>query len=266
MLISISTERGSTNTVELFVRGIYAESSFFGYTSYLHRRTLNRLKNVPEETVNEIGVYLTDPFKDSEDSAIMVEDLLQNSYPTFGVVENRHEYNAAAARDRSKRHYGVVTVSAQLDEINDLISAISIIAGVTIVMFLGITIVGVSNTFTMIVWERKREIGTLRALGMQRKRAIVSFLMESGFLGIGGAGIGIFMGIIGLELIRRFVVFPQNFVTSLFLTQGKLEWVLPELGIVLIVTLIALSCVFGSLRAALRSGKMHPSEVLSGHE
>ena len=59
VLVSIRSDRGRSNTVELIVRGIYTESSFFGFTGYLYRRTLNRLREASDDTVNEIGAVLT---------------------------------------------------------------------------------------------------------------------------------------------------------------------------------------------------------------
>ncbi len=45
----------------------------------------------------------------------------------------------------------------------------------------------------MAVVERTREIGTLRALGLQRRGVILLFAMEGGMLGLLGCGIGIIL-------------------------------------------------------------------------
>jgi len=266
LLISIRSSRGRTNTVELIVQGIFSETSFFGYTPYIHRHTLNRLKETPEDQVNEMGLFLENPIADQAQAARQVVEDLGRDMPTFGVLRSREEYEAAAAKNREERHYGVVTVGAQLEEINDLLTALTIIAGAVMLMFLGITVVGVSNTFTMVVYERTKEVGTLRALGMQKGRAIGTFLLESVFLGLSGAVGGILLGVVTLEAVRRFVEFPPTFATTLFLTQGRLRWMLPPWAVFAILGLVVVSSLIGSLSSSVRAGRMRPVEALSHHQ
>jgi putative ABC transport system permease protein len=263
LLLSIQSDRGRSNTTELIVRGIFAESSFFGYTSYIQRGTLNQLREAPEETVNEMGVYLKHSIRDEDVAAEALYRELRASLPTFGIIQSREEYSNPSQLQREQREYGIVTVGAQLDEINDLLKAVTIIAGVIILMFLAIVVVGVSNTFTMVVWERRREIGTLRALGMQRYRMLLSFLLESAFLGLIGLSGGFLLGIASLEALRQLVSFPPTFISALFLTQGRLQWLMPGWGFPLIAALVLGSSLFGSFRAAFRAGKMSPLDALS---
>ncbi|WP_319559802.1 FtsX-like permease family protein [Marispirochaeta sp.] len=266
LLVSIQSDRGRTNTAELIVGGIFSESSFFGYQVYIHRRTLNRLREVPEDEINEIGVYLEDPLRTEDAAARALAGELARTLPTFGVIQTRDEYSELSRKDHGQRSYGVVSVGAQLAEIDDLLKAMTLIAGLVILMFLCIVVVGVGNTFSMIVWERTQEIGTLRALGMQRRRAILSFLAEAGFLGLGSVVLGLFLGLGILELVHRGLSFPANLVTTLFLTRGRLQWLMPSWGLVSISLLVVGACILGSLRAALRAGSMSPVEALSHHK
>ncbi|MFP4644827.1 MAG: ABC transporter permease, partial [Spirochaetales bacterium] len=57
LTVSTTTDAGAANTVPLVVRGIFRESTFFGYSAYLERTTLNRLLDRSEGQVNEIGIY-----------------------------------------------------------------------------------------------------------------------------------------------------------------------------------------------------------------
>ncbi|KOR31062.1 hypothetical protein TI04_02845 [Achromatium sp. WMS2] len=69
-----------------------------------------------------------------------------------------------------------------------LFGVIKVIIGV-IVLF------SIVNTMTMSVFERTREIGTLRAIGTNRSRITQIFLAEGFILGIIGASLGIMSGI-----------------------------------------------------------------------
>ncbi|MEX2442948.1 MAG: FtsX-like permease family protein [Alkalispirochaeta sp.] len=262
VVVSIRSDRGRTNTADFIVSGIYIESSFFGYTSYVHRAALNRLREAPEDRVNEIGVYLRDAGDEERAAAALTAALAAQGLPTFEVMTDRDAYSAESRRGRDRREYGVVTLGAQLNEINELLGAITIIAGVVMVLFLGIVTVGVSNTWTMVVWERTREIGTLRALGMQRTGTISLFLLEALFLGATGVILGSGLGVGLLAGIERWMSFEPNAFTTLFLTQGRLAWNLPWWGIAGISGLALGASLFGALRAAVRAGRVHPVEAL----
>lgn len=262
ILVSVVSERGRSNTVDVVVRGIFAEASFFGYTSYLEKGTLNRVLERREDVINEIGLYLADPVRDEERAAMLVTDALGERLPTFPVLRDRDMYSDASRAQREERAYGVVTLEAQLEEINDLLAAITLIAGVVIVLFLGIVIIGVSNTYSMIVFERTREIGTLRALGMQRPRTTALFLLESIFLGLAGVLFGLVTGVIALEAVRRLADFSGQGWATLFLMRGRLEWVLPARGVGAIAALALAASVTGCLRAAVRAGLTRPVDAL----
>ncbi len=62
---------------------------------------------------------------------------------------------------------------------------------------------GIANTLIMAVYERKREIGILYALGFDRKRLISLFTLEGTLIGIIG---GIFAALIGGTLVYYFAV------------------------------------------------------------
>jgi len=65
-----------------------------------------------------------------------------------------------------------------------------------ILMVFIIAAVGIINTMLMSVFERVKEIGMMRALGMRDSEVICSFMLEGGFIGFLGAVLGIFFGLI----------------------------------------------------------------------
>ncbi len=69
-----------------------------------------------------------------------------------------------------------------------------------IIVFI-IVVMSVINTMSMVVLERTREIGTLRALGLKRKGVILLFAIESSLLGILGTLWGFFATILSLWLV-----------------------------------------------------------------
>ncbi len=68
------------------------------------------------------------------------------------------------------------------------------IAGIMDLVMAIIVAAGVMNTALMAVFERTREIGTLRAVGARRSRILGIFLLEALLLGVGGAVGGALFG------------------------------------------------------------------------
>jgi putative ABC transport system permease protein len=70
-----------------------------------------------------------------------------------------------------------------------------------IIVFI-IVVMSVANTMSMVVFERIREIGTLRSLGLNRKGVCLLFGIESSLLGVLGTIGGIMLSILGWWLVN----------------------------------------------------------------
>jgi len=101
---------------------------------------------------------------------------------------------------------------------------------------------GVVNTLTMSVIERRREIGMLRAIGLTRNQVARMVLAEAGIMGLLGGVIGIILGILLTRLFLfgmaamsgyklAFVMAPEGLVFSLViaLVVSQLAALLPAL-------------------------------------
>lgn len=68
--------------------------------------------------------------------------------------------------------------------------------GTGMILFLVFIIaaVGVSNTMLMATYERMRELGMMRALGMRDRDILLAFLFEAGGIGLLGSVVGILLG------------------------------------------------------------------------
>jgi len=75
-----------------------------------------------------------------------------------------------------------------------------------------IVVMSVTNTMSMTVMERTREIGTLRALGMKRRQTVVLFSIEAMLLAGAGCAAGCFVtvGVCGLMNILGITYVPPN--------------------------------------------------------
>jgi putative ABC transport system permease protein len=68
--------------------------------------------------------------------------------------------------------------------------------------------VGIMNIMLANVYERRKEIGTRRALGAKKRDILSQFLIETVFLTVLGGAIGITMGVAISEVVTRYAEWP----------------------------------------------------------
>ena len=220
------------------------------------------MREVAPDTVNEVGIHLTDARRRETRAAVaLAEALAARDLASFGLIENRDAYQREASVARDRREYGVVTLSAQLQEITDLVDALGAVAGAVVLLFLAIVSVGVSNTWTMVVWDRTREIGTLRAIGISRRGVALLLILESVFLALHGAILGIVFGG-GATVLLRSIRFSSNAVTDLLLLRQRVAAVLPLWSIAAITLLVIGAGLIGAARGALRASRIPAAEAM----
>lgn len=75
---------------------------------------------------------------------------------------------------------------------------------IILAIILSIAAIAIINTVILAALERMKEIGMMKAMGLQNKEIIYTFVMESTGIGILGGIIGIFMGIIGVYFMVKY--------------------------------------------------------------
>jgi putative ABC transport system permease protein len=106
----------------------------------------------------------------------------------------------------------------------------------------------------MVMYERVREIGTIRSLGMQRPAVLRLFLLEALFLAAGGAVAG-FLASGLVMLVLSLFDFGTGTFFSLFMKNGHLSFFVPPataIGNFLIVLALSLLAAFFPARKASR--------------
>jgi putative ABC transport system permease protein len=263
ILVSLTTDTGQANTGSYVVHGIFDDPSFFGYSAYLLRSEINRLMGKQADAVSEIGVFLSGRASEPR-AARRILQSIQKTLPAYTEPFDTQTERDQAYRARTEnpaRTYGVITLNANLAEIKSLLDAMGLIAAFLIALFLLIVIFGVGNTYKMVVYERTREIGTMRAVGLTKNGTVLMFLFEALFLGLLGTAVGFVLGIAGLEVIKA-MDFSGQEAFLIFLSQGKIMWNLSLAWVVVIMIIIASASIIGGYGSARRAADLPPVEAL----
>ncbi len=124
-------------------------------------------------------------------------------------------------------------------QVNGLIGLVYGLLGLAIV----IAILGIINTLALSVVERRREIGMLRAVGMQRKQVRRTIYLESLLIAVFGAVLGVILGVsYGALLIRA--LHGQG------LDRISVPWGQNALFVVLAAVVGVLAALWPGIRAA----------------
>lgn len=144
--------------------------------------------------------------------------------------------------------------------LNQVLSVVHIITTIILVVILLIVMIGISNTYRMVLYERIREIGTMRALGMTGKDTGAVFTTEALILSLGGAVAGFILGVIGMWI---FCLFRFDTTTmSFFLRNGHASFVLSPVSIIgqyILMIVLTILAVHGTAKKA---ATISPAEAL----
>jgi putative ABC transport system permease protein len=259
--LQVKTKTGARNTLALRVIGIFQDNSFFGFAAYLDYRTLNKGIGRPEGAITEMGVSLSGP-ADVDTALQRVQQELVKLVPTTGPVRSLDDvYKWLSSHPADSPTYAVLPLSGRLKQVTDLIQAIYAVNALLAFVFLVVVAIGVYNTYQMIAYERIKEIGTMRALGMQKRSVIALFLIESLFLGLLGSVAGLLAGALALRALGL-VDFSGNLLAQMFLDKGHVAWSWPWQNMVGVLGVMWLTTLAGALVPAWRASQRRPVDAL----
>jgi putative ABC transport system permease protein len=160
------------------------------------------------------------------------------------VVDAKHNITevlkaiAPAAKVQDRKEYAGV-IQAQITQILSLITALVLLAII-------IALLGVLITMLLSVFERTRELGLLRAIGMDRRYVRSMVRWEAAIISTFGAVLGVILGVgLGYALTRAM----RN--------QGISTIEIPYKSLIIMILLITLAGVGASLYPARRASRLN---------
>ena len=196
------------------------------------------------------------------DGLIMPEWVLLKR--TYNTDEYRKKYQEIS---RNKWKGTTIDVSTMYETASDILkleSVLNIITISAVLVLFFIILLGVVNTLRMTIRERTREIGTIRAIGMQRNEVRDLFLLETFFLTLFASAAGIALGFLSMWLITLITFHPVDNPLGMLLVNGHLYFLPTFLGIAGSVLLIIAIAVVTAWFPARRAANLSPAQAL-GH-
>jgi putative ABC transport system permease protein len=185
-------------------------------------------KNTSEQLLGVVAVKTTADSNPKDTRAIV--DAAVKPYPNI-LVQDQSEF-----------------VKSQGEQIDKLLNFITVL----LVLSVLIAVLGIINTLALSVIERTRELGLLRAVGLQRRQLRRMIRVESVVIAVYGAVLGLAVG----------VGFGWAFVRALH-GQGVTEFSLPIGRLVQVLIVAALAGVLAAALPARRAARLNVLEAVA---
>ena len=133
--------------------------------------------------------------------------------------------------DSGYQTFSLSMISDMLDMLGIVVKSILSIAGIIVLL---VATLGLVNTVTMIIQEKRKMIGVMRSVGGSKSHIRMIFIFQSIMLGTAGGVLGAVLSSVGILFINEFVTKKNNFVISLTATNVAIA-----VGITLIISILA---------------------------
>ena len=126
--------------------------------------------------------------------------------------------------------------------INQILNLIYVLLLLTVI----IALLGIGNTLALSIYERIREIGLFRAVGMTRRQLRSTIRLESVVIALQGTALGLLIGVLfGWAIVHALNLFGTGVVS------------IPYLTLVIVVILAAIAGVVAAISPARRAAKLN---------
>ncbi|MBN2538038.1 ABC transporter permease [candidate division WOR-3 bacterium] len=242
LVLITQTAYGSPTGANLLVRGIVESGvgQLDGTHFFISLTAARRLLDL-ENRASEVILMLDDPGRASVLAGQLRQELADAGYE------------------------GVAVLGMKSDPIMAYMSMAEAIYFIIYLVILLVASTAIINTMLMVVFERTREIGMMKALGMSERSVLGVLVLESGFIGLAGSIAGV---LLGSALVLALAPHGVDFSSAMggdanpTLIAGLVHPQLTALAVVVSFLLgLVLSLAVGVM-AARQAGRLSPAEAL----
>ena len=265
ILVQSQTATGQQNVGEFLLAATTVDAgAFSGISAYAHRSYINELLDVAPDAYLTLGIMLQDMGAINAEAerlyAALEEEL--NLVPRFSGQEGFREVRRELLQTEWEgTRYQLSTMNDFLAGVNNVARTLVIVGVVVALILFLIVAVGITNTFRMVVYERTREIGTMRALGVQRRQARALFLTEAVLLAMGATVVGLLLAGAG-RLLLQSIDWGTDTPFFFFLDNGRLSFPVDPLFLAGYLAAVVAVTVIAALFPANRAARQDPAAAL----
>jgi putative ABC transport system permease protein len=259
--LSAPTDRGVNNTADVRVAAIAKNVGLLSaFSAFIQGDTLRQLYGLNAATTGAIHLYLHDA-ADAPAVAARLRGTLAEA--GWRVMEPDPQpywmklMQTVPSEDWTGQKLDVTTADDEMGQFKQFILALRVVTSLLVVILMAVVVIGILNTLAIAIRERTREIGTLRAIGMQRAKVRWLILLETALLALAGTAAGALVAVgIALGLNAAAIGLPE--AVQVFLAQERLTFLLLPRSILQDVLFLSAVTVAASWFPARRAARLRP--------
>jgi len=241
LTLSAYTLRGAANTIDVRVVAVARNVGLLSaFNAYVPTATLRSLYALNDDSTGALLIYLKNIRDVPKVEARLREALTAAGFQLMDKDPRAffQKFEVVNREGWTGQKLDVTTWEDEIAFVQWTLTAVTWLSYVLIGILLTIIAVGIMNTLWIAIRERTREIGTLRAIGMQRTRVLAMFLVEAFSLSVMAAAAGAVLGLLVCGGINA-AHFHAPLTVQLFLMREEVHLsVRPSslLGSILLIT------------------------------
>lgn len=268
ILVKMRTVNGRQNVGEFRLAAVSYDPGFLGSISaYADISYVNELLTIAPGEYQQLGFFVgaISDIDDEVDTFFPELDRRVDVFPRDVTDEDENPVAALFNTDEEESWTGtrfrVFTLNDLLSDVDQIVDLLNGAALVILLILFVVIMVGITNTFRMILLERVREIGTMRALGMQRSGIRNLFLLEALLLALFGAAMGMVLAGLFMLIVSN-IFLGLDSPIFILLKNGYLTFRLPFVQAVRNVAIVAGLTVFAAFFPTRKAALMPPVDAL----
>jgi putative ABC transport system permease protein len=268
VVAQMKTYTGQQNMGQFRVAGVTVDPGILGsMAGYANKGYVNELLALGPDDYQSLCVYL--PSLDGMDKyGQALYDQAKLVVPVFDRAKALADQNPVRAfMNQSEEEtwtgvkYRVFTLNDSLAQVKQIADALKTASTIILLVLFLIIMVGILNTFRIIMYERIREIGTMRSIGMQREEVRNLFIFEALFLALGGAIAGLAASGLVMGLISLFNI-GMNSPLFIILKNGHMTFQIGLARTAVNVAIVAALTLIAASIPARSAAKLDPAVAL----
>lgn len=262
--ISSQTFRGAANSIDCKVVAIARPLGMFSsFFSYVPLDTLRELYSLDATTVGGIQIYLNDWEQADKVAAHLSTVLDKAGYRVMDHMEMPYwrKFDIVKREDWTGQKLDVTTWADEDQFMKWTLVGFRMLILVIFLVLLSIIVIGVMNTLWMAIRERTREIGALRAIGMQRPTVLAMFVTEGAVLALASSTAGALVGALAALAINA-AHFRMIKGFQMVLMSETVNMLVNVPTVLISLFVIAGVTTLGSILPAWRAARLQPVQAM----
>lgn len=131
---------------------------------------------------------------------------------------------------------------------------------IILIMIVMVAAFNIASTLIMVVMEKKKDIGILKAMGAGRRSIMRIFVLEGAFIGLGGTILGLAGGLITCVLLKLYPLRIPGGGSVYYIEKLPIATQVADVLLITIVTLVV--CLISTMYPAFQASRLEPVEVI----